>query len=127
MTELKKLKLSFFYFYFLPLLSKCIDYLLFLKYWIRFKKKHAYASLTNATPIEYRKFLYRVNSIKLGNKKLVLSTSIKPNTTVINTPQAIIGITTGFHLFSGYNESATVKQPYVWNIYSLKLSWLLFC
>jgi hypothetical protein len=30
-------------------------------------------------------------------------------------------------LFSGYNESATVKQPYVWNIYSLKLSWLLFC
>ena len=84
---------------------------------------NTYASFRNAIPMENRKFLYNVNKIKLGNRKLIFSTNIELNTVVINTPQTIIGITTGFHLFSGYLLSEIKIPLFMEGLWSHKTSY----
>lgn len=55
--------------------------------------------------MEKRKLRNSVNKTKLGNKKLIFSTSKKLNTAAMNIPHAVIGITTGFHFFSVFEKS----------------------
>lgn len=69
-----------------------------------------YPAFTKAIPVENRKFLNNVNSIKLGSKNVMPPSIMKQSTVVISTPQANIGITTGLHLFDGKGESTIINN-----------------